>query len=245
MVLRRTSASPEPVMHDDIFVVAQLISSRKGVKEPAGLIEKEGIQVSNSHRRRQTVDAQNGPATIESNLVIRGARSSAGKSAEALGEMGWEVKVGALHKVPMWDFVQAVVVVTRVLGIRKTERRRGMSRGNRGWWADLHWLMLAGWTAMVAGTVIGDGTGHRQAQEQNLEGPVVGAREDNIVVGGVGPGPLRHSEPIRGLLGAHWLRSTGNSEVKRVGGWSNPRMGDHPGKLLRELPRTKPCGSLG
>ncbi|KAI5314668.1 hypothetical protein L3X38_043844 [Prunus dulcis] len=33
-----------------------------------------------------------------------------------------------------------------------------------------------------------------------------------------------------------------NSEVKRVGGWSNPRMGDHPGKLLRELPETKPCG---
>ncbi|BBG93108.1 Ankyrin repeat family protein, partial [Prunus dulcis] len=82
------------------------------------LIEKEGIQVSNSHRRRQTVDAQNGPANIESNLVIRCARSSAGKRAEALGEMGWEVKVGALHKVPMWDFVQAVVVATRVLEIR-------------------------------------------------------------------------------------------------------------------------------
>ncbi|KAI5341749.1 hypothetical protein L3X38_009624 [Prunus dulcis] len=46
----------------------------------------------------------------------------------------------------------------------------------------------------------------------------------------------------RGLLGAHWLRSCKNSEVKRVGGWSNPRMGDHPGKLLRELPETKPCG---
>ncbi|KAI5311973.1 hypothetical protein L3X38_003969 [Prunus dulcis] len=29
-----------------------------------------------------------------------------------------EVKVGALHKVPMWDFVQAVVVATRVLEIR-------------------------------------------------------------------------------------------------------------------------------
>ncbi|KAI5338146.1 hypothetical protein L3X38_017417 [Prunus dulcis] len=66
-----------------------------------------------------SVDAQNGPATIESNLVIRGARSSAGKRAEALGEMGWEVKVGALHKVPMWDFVQAVVVATRVLEIRR------------------------------------------------------------------------------------------------------------------------------
>ncbi|KAI5316484.1 hypothetical protein L3X38_036191 [Prunus dulcis] len=46
----------------------------------------------------------------------------------------------------------------------------------------------------------------------------------------------------RGLLGAHWLRVRRNSEVKRVGGWSNPRMGDHPGKLLRELPETKPCG---
>ncbi|KAI5318364.1 hypothetical protein L3X38_038072 [Prunus dulcis] len=65
------------------------------------------------------VDAQNGPATIESNLVIRGARSSAGKRAKALGEMDWEVKVGAMHKVPMWDFVQAVVAVTRVLRIRR------------------------------------------------------------------------------------------------------------------------------
>ncbi|KAI5351621.1 hypothetical protein L3X38_004512 [Prunus dulcis] len=35
------------------------------------------------------VDAQNGPANIESNLVIICARSSAGKRAEALGEMGW------------------------------------------------------------------------------------------------------------------------------------------------------------
>ncbi|KAI5337344.1 hypothetical protein L3X38_016615 [Prunus dulcis] len=43
----------------------------------------------------------------------------------------------------------------------------------------------------------------------------------------------------RGLLGAHWLRGCKNSEVKRVGGWSNPRMGDHPRKLLRELPETK------
>ncbi|KAI5313290.1 hypothetical protein L3X38_042464 [Prunus dulcis] len=65
------------------------------------------------------VDAQNGSATIESNLVIKGTRSSAGKRAEALGEMDWEVKVGALHKVPMWDFVQAVVVATRVLEIRR------------------------------------------------------------------------------------------------------------------------------
>ncbi|KAI5321209.1 hypothetical protein L3X38_030280 [Prunus dulcis] len=85
------------------------------------------------------------------------------------------------------------------------------------------------------------------AQEQTREGPVVGAKADNIVVGGVGPGPLRHSEPMRGLLGAHWLRILRNSEVKRVEGWSNPRMGDHPGKLFpgklfRELPETKPCG---
>ncbi|KAI5339084.1 hypothetical protein L3X38_018356 [Prunus dulcis] len=67
---------------------------------------------------KSCVDAQNGPATIESNLVNRGARSSAGKMAGALGEMDWEVKVGALHKVPMWDFVQAVVVATRVMEIR-------------------------------------------------------------------------------------------------------------------------------
>ncbi|KAI5323267.1 hypothetical protein L3X38_032339 [Prunus dulcis] len=30
-----------------------------------------------------------------------------------------EVKVGALHKVPMWDFVQAVVVATRVMDISR------------------------------------------------------------------------------------------------------------------------------
>ncbi|KAI5319020.1 hypothetical protein L3X38_038728 [Prunus dulcis] len=30
----------------------------------------------------------------------------------------------------------------------------------------------------------------------------------------------------RGLVGAHWLRVRRNSVVKRVGGWSNPRMGD-------------------
>ncbi|KAI5335438.1 hypothetical protein L3X38_025571 [Prunus dulcis] len=63
-----------------------------------------------------------------------------------------------------------------------------------------------------------------------------GPRADNIVLG-VGSPQLG-----RGLLGAHWLRSCKNSEVKRVGGWSNPRMGDHPGKLLHELPETKPCG---
>ncbi|KAI5319984.1 hypothetical protein L3X38_039692 [Prunus dulcis] len=40
-------------------------------------------------------------------------------------------------------------------------------------------------------------------------------------------------------------RAGWNSEVKRVEGWSNPMMGDHPGKLLRELPETNPCGSLG
>ncbi|BBH09940.1 Tautomerase/MIF superfamily protein [Prunus dulcis] len=45
---------------------------------------------------------------------------------------------------------------------------------------------------------------------------------------------------IGGLLGAHWLRVRRNYEVKRVGGWSNPRMGDPPGKLLRELPGTNP-----
>ncbi|KAI5328703.1 hypothetical protein L3X38_028100 [Prunus dulcis] len=64
------------------------------------------------------VDARNGPANIESNLVMRYVGSSAGKRAEALGEIGWEVKVGGLHKVPMWDFVQVIVVATRVLEIR-------------------------------------------------------------------------------------------------------------------------------
>ncbi|KAI5350626.1 hypothetical protein L3X38_003517 [Prunus dulcis] len=47
------------------------------------------------------VDAQNGPANIESNLGIRCDESLARKRAETLGEMDREVKVGALHKVPM------------------------------------------------------------------------------------------------------------------------------------------------
>ncbi|KAI5328699.1 hypothetical protein L3X38_028096 [Prunus dulcis] len=64
------------------------------------------------------VDARNGPTNIESNLVMRYVGSSAGKRAEALGEIGWEVKVGGLHKVSVWDFVQVVVVATRVLEIR-------------------------------------------------------------------------------------------------------------------------------
>ncbi|KAI5328702.1 hypothetical protein L3X38_028099 [Prunus dulcis] len=64
------------------------------------------------------VDARNGPANIESNLVMRYVGSSAGKRAEALGEISWEVKVGGLHKVPMWNFVQVVVVATRVVEIR-------------------------------------------------------------------------------------------------------------------------------
>ncbi|KAI5311385.1 hypothetical protein L3X38_000140 [Prunus dulcis] len=64
------------------------------------------------------VDAPNGTANIESNLVMRYAGSSAGKRAEALGEIGWEVKAGGLHKVPIWDFVQVVVVATRLLWLR-------------------------------------------------------------------------------------------------------------------------------
>ncbi|BBN68316.1 Disease resistance protein TIR-NBS-LRR class family, partial [Prunus dulcis] len=41
------------------------------------------------------------------------------------------VKVGGLHKVPMWDFVQVVVVATRVLEIRfgSWELRQGRWRG--------------------------------------------------------------------------------------------------------------------
>ncbi|KAI5335269.1 hypothetical protein L3X38_025402 [Prunus dulcis] len=49
----------------------------------------------------------------------------------------------------------------------------------------------------------------------------------------------------RGLLGAHWLRSCKNSEVKRAGGWSNPRMGDHPGKLLVSSQKQNRAGSEG
>ncbi|KAI5323627.1 hypothetical protein L3X38_032699 [Prunus dulcis] len=47
-----------------------------------------------------------------------------------------------------------------------------------------------------------------------------GPREDNILLDGIPP------QLSGGLLGAHWLRVRRNSEVKRVGGWSNPRMGD-------------------
>ncbi|KAI5338540.1 hypothetical protein L3X38_017811 [Prunus dulcis] len=49
-----------------------------------------------------------------------------------------EVKVGALHKVPMWDFVQAIVVATRVpeirFGIWELRQVSGTSEGskNRG-----------------------------------------------------------------------------------------------------------------
>ncbi|KAI5351696.1 hypothetical protein L3X38_004587 [Prunus dulcis] len=43
-----------------------------------------------------------------------------------------EVKVGALHKVPMWDFVQAVVVATRVLEIRRRRGCLGASRFDAG-----------------------------------------------------------------------------------------------------------------
>ncbi|KAI5314854.1 hypothetical protein L3X38_044030 [Prunus dulcis] len=53
------------------------------------------------------------------------------------------------------------------------------------------------------------------------------------------------TDPIRGVgCTGVWgdIMVVWNSKVKRVGGWSNPRMGDHPGKLLRELPETKPCG---
>ncbi|KAI5324804.1 hypothetical protein L3X38_033877 [Prunus dulcis] len=39
-----------------------------------------------SHRRRQTVDAQNGPANIVSNLVMRCVEFSAVKKAKAFGK---------------------------------------------------------------------------------------------------------------------------------------------------------------
>ncbi|KAI5342893.1 hypothetical protein L3X38_010769 [Prunus dulcis] len=63
---------------------------------------------------------------FESNLVIReGKKRRSYRKASDTGvvpaegsPMPKEVKVGALHKVPMWDFVQAVVVATRVLEIR-------------------------------------------------------------------------------------------------------------------------------
>ncbi|KAI5328697.1 hypothetical protein L3X38_028094 [Prunus dulcis] len=71
------------------------------------------------------VDAQNGPANIESNLVIRCARSSAGKRAEALGETRWEVKVRALHKVPMWD-------LCKPLWWRHVSWRLGLATGSFG-----------------------------------------------------------------------------------------------------------------
>ncbi|BBN68805.1 glutathione S-transferase TAU 19 [Prunus dulcis] len=47
------------------------------------------------------VDAQNGPANIESNLVIICAGSSAGKRAEALGEMASDTGVVPAEGSPM------------------------------------------------------------------------------------------------------------------------------------------------
>ncbi|KAI5310945.1 hypothetical protein L3X38_045468 [Prunus dulcis] len=49
--------------------------------------------------------------------AILGRHSRVWGEGEAMGPDG-EVKVGGLHKVPMWDFVQVVVVATRVLDIR-------------------------------------------------------------------------------------------------------------------------------
>ncbi|VVA31590.1 PREDICTED: mRNAion elongation factor [Prunus dulcis] len=88
-------------------LLAKMTLNSNGRWGDANNCETTVMEVEKGRMNMRSVDAQNGPANIESNLVIRCARSSAGKRAEALGEMGWEVKVGALQKVPMWDFVQA------------------------------------------------------------------------------------------------------------------------------------------
>ncbi|KAI5342899.1 hypothetical protein L3X38_010775 [Prunus dulcis] len=116
---------------------------------------------------------------------------------------------------------------------------------------------IPGWVTLLGSCSV-------SSQEQTCEGPVVGAKADNIMLGGVRPvccATLNLEEAFWELTGfgfvgtpklSEWRAGAipgwvtpwevaPNSEVKRVGGWSNPRMGDHPGKLLRELPETKPC----
>ncbi|CAL9006829.1 unnamed protein product, partial [Prunus brigantina] len=50
-----------------------------------------------------------------------------------------------------------------------------------------------------------------------------------------------HLHLVRGLLEAHWLRSHGNSGVKRVGARAIPRWVTY-WEVARELPETKPGG---
>ncbi|KAI5339126.1 hypothetical protein L3X38_018398 [Prunus dulcis] len=101
--------------------------------------------------------------------------------------------------------------------------------------SELEARAIPGWVTTLGSCSV-------SSQEQIREGGVGPAQSGQYLARWSWASPLRHSELRGGLLGAHWLRVRRNSEVKRVGGWSNPRMGDHPGKLLRELPETKPCG---
>ncbi|KAI5336549.1 hypothetical protein L3X38_015817 [Prunus dulcis] len=77
-----------------------------------------------------------------------------------------------------------------------------------------------------------------------------GATSQGVTHPGIAPasnslnfGVLTTPQPVSSQKASRY-EDARNSEVKRVGGWSNPRMGDHPGKLLRELPGTKPCGLI-
>ncbi|CAL8081369.1 unnamed protein product [Prunus armeniaca] len=61
---------------------------------------------------RQASDTDVVPA--EGSPILKSAMS--GKFGRVTVNVRKEVKMGALHKVSMWDFVQVAVVVTRVLG---------------------------------------------------------------------------------------------------------------------------------
>ncbi|KAI5313019.1 hypothetical protein L3X38_042193 [Prunus dulcis] len=55
---------------------------------------------------------------VEVIVKLRTPLSCRPKALRCLSQLQVEVKVGGLHKVPMWDCVQVVLVATRVLEIR-------------------------------------------------------------------------------------------------------------------------------
>ncbi|CAL9024622.1 unnamed protein product [Prunus brigantina] len=51
-------------------------------------------------------------AILDRHIRVWGEEEATGPNGR-MSQLGWEVKVGGLHKVSMWDFVQVAVVVTR------------------------------------------------------------------------------------------------------------------------------------
>ncbi|CAL2278083.1 unnamed protein product [Prunus armeniaca] len=74
--------------------------------------------------RRFSLGGTHAGGMVLSIVTILGRHSRVWGVEEATGldgrrsQLNWEVKVGGLYKVSMWDFVQIAVVVTRVLKIR-------------------------------------------------------------------------------------------------------------------------------